>query len=78
LLPGDQRLSRHGGAAGRGIETERLEAKGYGETDHIYSDADIAKLKKEEEKEAAHQKNRRTAFIVIKEGKIMMKSTNSK
>jgi peptidoglycan-associated lipoprotein len=48
-----------------GVKSERLVAKGYGETKLLYSDADIAKLKTKEEKEEAHQRNRRTAFSVI-------------
>jgi peptidoglycan-associated lipoprotein len=50
----------------RGIETERMTSKGYGETMPIISDDEIAKMKSVEEKEAAHQKNRRTVFKVLK------------
>lgn len=48
-----------------GISAGRMVAKGYGETQLINSDADIAKLKFEDEKEAAHQENRRTEFKII-------------
>jgi peptidoglycan-associated lipoprotein len=48
----------------KGIPEERMVAKGYGETKLRISDAQIAKMKTEEEKEAAHQKNRRTEFTV--------------
>jgi outer membrane protein OmpA-like peptidoglycan-associated protein len=48
-----------------GIATNRLESKGYGETRLIKSDADIAKLKFKDEKEEAHQENRRTEFKII-------------
>jgi len=48
-----------------GIATARLVSKGYGETKLIKTDAEIAKLKFEEDKEAAHQENRRTEFKII-------------
>jgi outer membrane protein OmpA-like peptidoglycan-associated protein/tetratricopeptide (TPR) repeat protein len=48
-----------------GISTSRLVSKGYGEKKLIKTDAEIAKLKFEEEKEAAHQENRRTEFKII-------------
>jgi len=50
---------------GKGISKDRLIAKGYGETMLIKTDAEIAKLKFEDEKEAAHQENRRTEFKII-------------
>lgn len=49
----------------KGIPSERMVAKGYGESRLRITDAQIAKLKTEEEKEAAHQKNRRTEFSVL-------------
>ncbi len=51
--------------AGKGISKERMVAKGYGESRLRISDAVIAKMPTEEEKEAAHQKNRRTEFSVL-------------
>jgi len=48
-----------------GIATERLVSKGYGETKLIKSDAEIAKLNFQEDKEDAHQENRRTEFKII-------------
>lgn len=52
----------------KGIKSERLKPTGYGETKPIISDEEIAKLvPKSEEFDAAHQKNRRTAFKVIGE-----------
>ena len=51
----------------KGIAKDRLIAKGYGETKPLVNDAEIAKLKTPAEKEAAHQKNRRTAFTIIGE-----------
>ena len=47
-----------------GIESERITAKGYGETRLIVSDGQIDQLPNEEEREAAHQRNRRTEFKV--------------
>jgi outer membrane protein OmpA-like peptidoglycan-associated protein/tetratricopeptide (TPR) repeat protein len=49
----------------KGIATDRLVSKGYGETKLIKTDAEIAKLKFKEDKEAAHQENRRTEFKII-------------
>jgi OOP family OmpA-OmpF porin len=54
----------------KGIQAERIVAKGYGETKPLISDEEIAKLGNNDEKEAAHQKNRRTAFKVIGETKL--------
>jgi peptidoglycan-associated lipoprotein len=51
----------------RGIDPARMEPKGYGETNLLISDAEIAKLPTEEEREAAHQLNRRTDFIVLRD-----------
>ena len=48
-----------------GISSGRVVSKGYGETHLIKSDADIAQLKFKEEKEDAHQENRRTEFKII-------------
>jgi outer membrane protein OmpA-like peptidoglycan-associated protein/tetratricopeptide (TPR) repeat protein len=47
-----------------GISSDRLVPKGYGEDQLIQSDAVIAHLKFEEEKEAAHQENRRTEIKI--------------
>ena len=55
----------------KGIKTNRLIAKGWGETDPIVKQDAIDKMvPKSEEFEAAHQKNRRTAFKVIGESDI--------
>lgn len=51
----------------RGVAIERMVPKGYGETKLLISDADIAKLASEEEREAAHQINRRTEFSILSE-----------
>ena len=50
----------------QGITAERLAYKGYGETVNRISDNEIAKLTSDKEKEAAHQKNRRTEYKIIK------------
>jgi outer membrane protein OmpA-like peptidoglycan-associated protein len=49
-----------------GIVATRLSYKGYGETVNIHTDAEIAKIPTEKEKEAAHQENRRTEYKIIK------------
>jgi len=49
----------------KGIPDERMVPKGYGESRLRISDAQIAKMSTQEEKEAAHQKNRRTEFTVL-------------
>jgi OOP family OmpA-OmpF porin len=54
----------------KGIAPERLQAKGYGETQPLISDKEIAAMPTKEESEAAHQKNRRTSFRPVKEGVI--------
>jgi peptidoglycan-associated lipoprotein len=51
----------------KGIHKDRLVPKGYGESTPIFSESDIAKFKTEEEREAAHQKNRRTVFKVLRD-----------
>jgi outer membrane protein OmpA-like peptidoglycan-associated protein len=55
----------------KGIAKNRIVARGYGETKPIIPQSAIDKMiPKSEEFEAAHQKNRRTAFRVIGESKI--------
>ena len=49
----------------KGIDSERLSAKGYGETELIISDKEIEKMKTAQEKEEAHAINRRTEFKII-------------
>lgn len=49
----------------KGINKDRLVAKGYGETQPLVSDAVIKKAATEQEREALHQKNRRTSFRVL-------------
>ncbi|MBI3136931.1 MAG: PD40 domain-containing protein [Bacteroidetes bacterium] len=48
----------------KGIAKERLTYKGYGETQPVVSDEEIAKLKTDKEKKDAHQKNRRTVYKI--------------
>ncbi len=56
----------------KGIAKERLLPTGYGEKKPLISDAEIAKLvPKSPEFEAAHQKNRRTAFRVMQENTLI-------
>ncbi len=50
----------------KGIDGRRMQPKGYGESRLLVSDAEIAALPTEDEREAAHQKNRRTVFSVIR------------
>ncbi len=49
----------------KGIPSERMVPKGYGESKVRITDAEIKKLKTKQEQEAAHQKNRRTEFAVL-------------
>ena len=49
----------------KGIDPVRLTAVGVGESELKISDAEIAKMSTREEKEAMHQKNRRTDFKVL-------------
>jgi outer membrane protein OmpA-like peptidoglycan-associated protein/tetratricopeptide (TPR) repeat protein len=48
-----------------GIPSSRLTYKGFGSTMPIISDAEIAKLSSDIEKEQAHQKNRRTVYTIL-------------
>jgi outer membrane protein OmpA-like peptidoglycan-associated protein/tetratricopeptide (TPR) repeat protein len=50
----------------KGIETSRLSYKGYGQTINVITDDQILRLSSENDKEAAHQKNRRTEYKIIK------------
>jgi outer membrane protein OmpA-like peptidoglycan-associated protein/Tol biopolymer transport system component len=54
----------------KGIESDRLIARGYGESNLLIQDEEINKLPTEEAREAAHQRNRRTEFKVIEYNKI--------
>ncbi len=49
----------------KGISPDRMVAKGYGKTKLKISDAQIAKAKTKEEKEALHALNRRTVFKIL-------------
>ena len=51
---------------GRGVEPGRLEAVGLGKERLLISDADIAKMSSEDEKERGHQANRRTVFRILR------------
>lgn len=50
----------------QGIDAARLSSKGYGETMPIFSDEAIAKMPTENDKEKAHQENRRTEYKIVK------------
>lgn len=50
-----------------GIDRERMVPKGYGESNLLISDVEISKLATEEEREAAHQLNRRTEFSILRD-----------
>ncbi len=51
---------------GRGVARDRLEAAGLGKERLLISDAEIAKMSSEDEKERAHQANRRTVFRILR------------
>jgi peptidoglycan-associated lipoprotein len=50
----------------KGVAKDRLVAKGYGKSRLLISDAEINAMATEEEKEAAHQRNRRTVFSIVR------------
>lgn len=50
----------------KGIGKTRISAKGYGESKLLIADSAIQKMRAIEEKERAHEKNRRTEFRVVK------------
>ena len=50
----------------QGISQSRISGKGYGESQLKVSDSVIDNAKTDEEKEALHQQNRRTEFIIVK------------
>lgn len=51
----------------KGVDSARMVPKGYGESQPRISDEEISQMQTQEEKEAAHQKNRRTEFVVLRE-----------
>jgi outer membrane protein OmpA-like peptidoglycan-associated protein len=54
----------------KGVEENRLIARGYGESQLLISDEEIEKLPTEEAQEQAHQRNRRTEFKVTEYNKV--------
>lgn len=50
----------------QGIAATRLSSVGFGESKPIFTDAQIASMKSETEKEKAHQENRRTEYRIVK------------
>lgn len=51
----------------KGIAKDRLIPQGYGETEPLFKCDDIEKESNEDKKEEMHQRNRRTAFRVVKQ-----------
>ena len=49
----------------KGVSKDRLVAKGYGETKLVVTDAEIAKMATNADKEEGHQQNRRTEFKIL-------------
>lgn len=49
----------------KGISPDRIVARGYGETQLLVSDTQIAAISTEIEREQAHQRNRRTEFKIL-------------
>jgi outer membrane protein OmpA-like peptidoglycan-associated protein/tetratricopeptide (TPR) repeat protein len=66
LLSNDRAKAVYDYVVAKGIDAKRMTYKGYGETKTIISDEEIAKLATENEKEAAHQSNRRTEYKILK------------
>jgi outer membrane protein OmpA-like peptidoglycan-associated protein len=54
----------------KGVEENRLIARGYGESQLLISDEEIEKLPTEEAQEQAHQRNRRTEFKVTEYNRV--------
>lgn len=50
----------------KGIDAKRIYVRGYGETEPAITDAEIAKIRGRKAKNEAHQKNRRTVVIIIR------------
>jgi len=50
----------------QGVPANRITGKGYGESKLVVSDETISGMSTESEKEAGHQKNRRTEFLIVK------------
>lgn len=61
----------------KGIAGDRMTAKGYGEKSPLISDKEIAQMATNEEKEAAHQKNRRTEFKILREDYVPKEDPNA-
>lgn len=62
----------------KGIAGDRMVPKGYGESRPLISDKEIAAMGSEQEKEAAHQKNRRSEFKVLREDYVPKEDPNAK
>ena len=57
--------------ASKGIPKDRLLSRGYGKSEPLFPHEEIEKMKTEAEKEAAHQRNRRTAFKPVFEQNLL-------
>ena len=66
ILSQDRAKSCYNYLVSKGIPSDRMVPKGYGEERLLISDRQIAAMATEEEREAAHQKNRRTVFTVLR------------
>lgn len=66
VLSESRAKSVHDYIVSKGVSADRLEHKGYGSSKPVYTDEQIAGLATDEEKEAAHQANRRTEYKIIK------------
>lgn len=49
----------------KGIPRQRLRFRGYGQNEPLISDEEIAQMETEEDKERAHQQNRRTEYTIL-------------
>ncbi len=49
----------------RGINPDRLNYEGFGSSSPVITDEQISNLNTDEEKEEAHQRNRRTEYVII-------------
>jgi outer membrane protein OmpA-like peptidoglycan-associated protein/Tol biopolymer transport system component len=59
--------SVHDYIVSKGIKSERMSHKGYGENQTVHSDEEIAGMTTDKDKEAAHQANRRTEYKIVSE-----------
>ena len=65
ILSSERAKSVYDFLVSNGIDGSRLTYKGYGSTQAIVSDIEIEMMTSDDEKEKAHQKNRRTVYKII-------------